>query len=211
MDYKTIAQDGEFTIEIKKSKFICQIKRVNTEEEGQHFIQSIKKDHYKANHSCSAMIIGQDGLLKRSSDDGEPSGTAGLPMLTVLEKLDLRNVVAVVTRYFGGVKLGTGGLIRAYSSSVSDTIKSLGTVIIKELDGIKLQLTYQQYQTFNHFLAQENLQEYDTQFLEHITTCIYTEKNKKEELITSLIEFYSGKIQYELTGSKIIEVPVSMN
>ena len=113
MNYKTIKNDGIFEEEIKKSRFICQLKRVDTEEEGRQFITQIKKEHYKATHSCSAMIIGEHAEIKRSSDDGEPSGTAGVPMLTVLEKQGLTNVVAVVTRYFGGIKLGAGGLIQA--------------------------------------------------------------------------------------------------
>ena len=106
MDYKTIANDGIVEKEIKKSRFICHLKRIGIEEEGREYIAQIKKEHHKANHSCSAMIVGDDGQIKRSSDDGEPSGTAGVPMLTVLEKQGLTNVVAVVTRYFGGIKLG---------------------------------------------------------------------------------------------------------
>ena len=106
MDYKTIANDGIVEEEIKKSRFICHLKRISNEEEGREYIAQIKKEHHKANHSCSAMIVGEDGQIKRSSDDGEPSGTAGVPMLTVLEKQGLTNVVAVVTRYFGGIKLG---------------------------------------------------------------------------------------------------------
>ena len=94
MDYKTIANDGIVEEEIKKSRFICHLKRISSEEEGREYIAQIKKEHHKANHSCSAMIVGDDGQIKRSSDDGEPSGTAGVPMLTVLEKQGLTNVVA---------------------------------------------------------------------------------------------------------------------
>ena len=86
MDYKTIANDGIVEEEIKKSRFICHLKRISREEEGREYIAQIKKQHHKANHSCSAIIVGDDGQIKRSSDDGEPSGTAGVPMLTVLEK-----------------------------------------------------------------------------------------------------------------------------
>lgn len=207
MDYKTIAKNGELTIEIKKSKFICQIQRIESEEEGQQFIRHIKKEHYKANHSCSAMIVGSDGLLKRSSDDGEPSGTAGIPMLNVLEKLELRNIVAVVTRYFGGTKLGTGGLIRAYSNSVSETIKHLGIVERRHLHGLKITLSYQQYQIFSNFLNQENLQEYGTTFLDNITTSIYIEFDNITNIIQKLTEFYNGKVTYQKSDSKIIEMP----
>ena len=101
MNYKTIKKDGISEEEIKKSRFICQLKRVETEEEGREYIAQVKKEHYKATHSCSAMIIGENSEIKRSSDDGEPSGTAGVPMLTVLEKQGLTNVVAVVNFLLG--------------------------------------------------------------------------------------------------------------
>ena len=130
------------------------MKRISNEEEGREYIAQIKKEHHKANHSCSAMIVGEDGQIKRSSDDGEPSGTAGVPMLTVLEKQGLTNVVAVVTRYFGGIKLGTGGLIRAYSGSVAHAIEEIGRVDVKELTGLTVELTYSQYQVFSKNLIQ---------------------------------------------------------
>ena len=133
MDYKTIANDGIVEEEIKKSRFICHLKRISSEEEGREYIAQIKKEHHKANHSCSAMIVGDDGQIKRSSDDGEPSRTAGVPMLTVLEKQGLTNVVAVVIRYFGGIKLGTSGLIVAYKAAAAEAI-SAATIIEKTVD-----------------------------------------------------------------------------
>ena len=133
MDYKTIANDGIVEEEIKKSRFICHLKRISREEEGREYIAQIKKQHHKANHSCSAIIVGDDGQIKRSSDDGEPSGTAGVPMLTVLEKQGLTNVVAVVTRYFGGIKLGTSGLIVAYKAAAAEAIAA-ATIIEKTVD-----------------------------------------------------------------------------
>ena len=133
MDYKTIANDGIVEEEIKKSRFICHLKRISSEEEGREYIAQIKKEHHKANHSCSAMIVGDDGQIKRSSDDGEPSGTAGVPMLTVLEKQGLTNVVAVVIRYFGGIKLGTSGLIVAYKAAAAEAIAA-ATIIEKTVD-----------------------------------------------------------------------------
>ncbi|MCR8967689.1 YigZ family protein [Streptococcus zalophi] len=207
MNYKTIAKNGENEQEIKKSRFICQMKRVSSEEEGKAFIADIKKKHYKATHSCSAMIIGENGLIKRSSDDGEPSGTAGVPMLTVLEKQQLTNVVAVVTRYFGGIKLGAGGLIRAYAGSVSEAINTLGKVEVKQLEGVKIQLSYTQYQTLSQFLEAENLQEYHTEFLADVTTFIYLEKEKIDATMARLVEFYNGKIKTSLEGNQIVEIP----
>lgn len=207
-NYKTILRDGITEEEIKKSRFICQINRIETEEEGREIIAQIKKEHYKATHSCSAMIVGENSEIKRSSDDGEPSGTAGVPMLTVLEKNGLTNVVAVVTRYFGGVKLGAGGLIRAYAGAVANGVKELGIVEVKEQEGIRVQLTYQQYQTYANFLAEHQLQEFETEFLEDVKTTIYLDKENVEGILAALTEFYSGKVTTTKTDPKIIEVPV---
>ena len=152
MEFRTIKEDGQVQEEIKKSRFICHIKRVTTEDEARNFIQDVKKEHYKATHNCSAFILGERSEMKRSSDDGEPSGTAGVPMLGVLENQQLTNVCAVVTRYFGGIKLGAGGLIRAYSSNVALAIKEIGIVHIKEQLGLRIALSYSQYQELPNFL-----------------------------------------------------------
>ena len=208
MDYKTIANDGIIEKEIKKSRFICHLKRISNEEEGREYIAQIKKKHHKANHSCSAMIVGEDGHIKRSSDDGEPSGTAGVPMLTVLEKQGLTNIVAVVTRYFGGIKLGAGGLIRAYSGSVAHAIEEIGRVEVKELTGLTVELTYSQYQVFSNFLEKEGLQEFDTTFLSDVSTTLFVEESDIERLGQELTEFYQGKVNYEKSGKKIVEIPI---
>ncbi|WP_438466662.1 YigZ family protein [Streptococcus pluranimalium] len=208
MNYKTITSNHTTEEEIKKSRFICHLKRVTTEEEARDFIAAIKKEHYRANHSCSAMIIGENSEVKRSSDDGEPSGTAGVPMLTVLEKQELTNVVAVVTRYFGGIKLGAGGLIRAYTGSVAQALNEIGLVTVKEQVGLQVILTYPQYQTFANFLEQENLEEFNTQFLEYVTSDIYTDEDRLSDLQSALTEFYQGKISFQKIDSKIVEVPI---
>ncbi|MGX7777244.1 YigZ family protein [Streptococcus pluranimalium] len=208
MNYKTITSNHTTEEEIKKSRFICHLKRVTSEEEARDFIAAIKKEHYRANHSCSAMIIGENSEVKRSSDDGEPSGTAGVPMLTVLEKQELTNVVAVVTRYFGGIKLGAGGLIRAYTGSVAQALNEIGLVTVKEQVGLQVILTYPQYQTFANFLEQENLEEFNTQFLEYVTSDIYTDEDRLSNLQSALTEFYQGKISFQKIDSKIVEVPI---
>ncbi|AUW97034.1 YigZ family protein [Streptococcus pluranimalium] len=207
MNYKTITSNHITEEEIKKSRFICHLKRVTSEEEARDFIAAIKKEHYRANHSCSAMIIGENSEVKRSSDDGEPSGTAGVPMLTVLEKQELTNVVAVVTRYFGGIKLGAGGLIRAYTGSVAQALNEIGLVTVKEQVGLQVILSYPQYQTFANFLEQENLEEFNTQFLEYVTSDIYTDEDRLSDLQSALTEFYQGKISFQKIDSKIVEVP----
>ena len=206
MEFKTIKEDGMVQEEIKKSRFICHVKRVYSEEEARAFIAAIKKEHYKATHNCSAFIIGEKSDIKRTSDDGEPSGTAGVPMLGVLEKHNLTNLCVVVTRYFGGIKLGAGGLIRAYAGSVALAIKEIGLVEIKEQAGLRLKLSYSQYQDFSNFLKVQNLEETDTIFTELVDTTIYIDKNIKEITKRNLTEFFNGKIELTDLGLREVEV-----
>ncbi|WP_269857265.1 YigZ family protein [Streptomyces sp. RPT161] len=127
--YRTIARAGVHETEINKSRFICSLAPAATEQEAQDFIRRVRAEHPSANHNCFAYVIGADAALQKASDDGEPGGTAGVPMLQMLTRRDVRYAVAVVTRYFGGVKLGAGGLIRAYGGSVGEALDALGTVI----------------------------------------------------------------------------------
>ncbi|MBT2385315.1 YigZ family protein [Streptomyces sp. ISL-11] len=126
--YRTVAREGVHEIEINKSRFLCALAPAATEEEAQAFIARIRKEHPTARHHCFAYVLGVDGSVQKASDDGEPGGTAGVPMLQMLLRREVRYVVAVVTRYFGGVKLGAGGLIRAYGGAVGEALDTLGTV-----------------------------------------------------------------------------------
>ena len=211
MEFRTIKEDGQVQEEIKKSRFICHIKRVTTEEEARNFIQAVKKEHYKATHNCSAFILGEQSEIKRSSDDGEPSGTAGVPMLGVLENHQLTNVCAVVTRYFGGIKLGAGGLIRAYAGNVALAIKEIGSVHIKEQLGLRLTLSYSQYQELPNFLKAKQLQEQDTAFTDQVQTTIFVDKDDKDSVIESLIELFNGKIDIVEQGLRKVEIPISLS
>ena len=210
MEYRTIRQDGQAQEEIKKSRFICHAKRVYSEEEARNFIAAIKKEHYKATHNCSAFIVGEKSEIKRTSDDGEPSGTAGVPMLGVMENHQLTNVCFVVTRYFGGIKLGAGGLIRAYAGSVALAIKEIGLIEIKEQAGLRLKMSYSQYQNFDNFLKAEDLIEFDTEFTDLVATTIYIDKQEKEPLEQKLIEFFNGKIQIDDQGLREVEIPLTV-
>ncbi|ASU82091.1 YigZ family protein [Nocardiopsis gilva YIM 90087] len=125
---RTIKRGGEYELDIRKSRFICAMARVGDEDEARAFIAERRKEHWSANHNCTAYVIGPDGGVQRSSDDGEPSGTAGVPMLEVLRHRELTDTVAVVTRYFGGTKLGAGGLIRAYGNAVSAAVDEFGVL-----------------------------------------------------------------------------------
>ena len=210
MEYRTIKEDGQVQEEIKKSRFICHAKRVYSEEEARAFITAIKKEHYKATHNCSAFIIGERSEIKRTSDDGEPSGTAGVPMLGVLENHNLTNVCVVVTRYFGGIKLGAGGLIRAYAGSVALAVKEIGIVEIKEQAGIQIQMSYAQYQEYGNFLKEHNLMELETNFTDQVETIIFVDKEDKEDIKSSLIEFFNGRVTLTDQGLREVEVPINL-
>ena len=211
MEYRTIKEDGQVQEEIKKSRFICHAKRVYSEEEARDFITAIKKEHYKATHNCSAFIVGERSEIKRTSDDGEPSGTAGIPMLGVLENHNLTNVCVVVTRYFGGIKLGAGGLIRAYAGSVALAVKEIGIIEIKEQAGIQIHMTYAQYQEYGNFLKEHNLIELETNFTDQVDTMIFIDKKKKDGIKAELIEFFNGKVILTDKGLREVEAPVNLS
>ncbi|MEV4993644.1 YigZ family protein [Streptomyces niveus] len=126
--YRTVARRGVHETEVNRSRFICALAPAATEREAQDFVADVRREHPTASHNCFAYVIGADASVQKASDDGEPGGTAGAPMLQMLVRRDVRYVVAVVTRYYGGVKLGAGGLIRAYGGAVGEALDALGTV-----------------------------------------------------------------------------------
>ncbi|MFF8279036.1 YigZ family protein [Streptomyces lateritius] len=126
--YRTLAREGVHETEINRSRFLCALAPVATEQEAQDFVARVRKEHPTATHNCFAYVIGADAAVQKASDDGEPGGTAGVPMLQMLMRREVRYVAAVVTRYYGGVKLGAGGLIRAYGGVVGEALDALGTV-----------------------------------------------------------------------------------
>lgn len=141
-NYLTLKSHGIGEMIISKSRFIANCARVETEEEAQAFIETIKKEHRSATHNCSAYLIGEHDQIQKANDDGEPSGTAGVPILEVLKKQHLKDTVVVVTRYFGGIKLGAGGLVRAYGKSATVGIDASGVVERKLHNKLKVSADY---------------------------------------------------------------------
>lgn len=140
--YATIARDGTAEIEVKRSRFLCTLQRVESEEDARALVAALRKEHWDARHHCSAFVIGPDSSLQRSSDDGEPAGTAGAPMLEVLRGAGVSDVVAVVTRWFGGTLLGVGGLVRAYGDAVRAGLAEVGTRERRLLREVALELDH---------------------------------------------------------------------
>jgi len=126
--YRTVAGEGVHETEVNRSRFLCALAPAATEEEAQAFVARIRKEHPTATHNCFAYVVGADAAVQKASDDGEPGGTAGVPMLQMLMRREIRYTVAVVTRYYGGVKLGAGGLIRAYGGAVGEALDTVGTI-----------------------------------------------------------------------------------
>lgn len=190
----TISQDFSHSIDIKNSRFICQMKRVQNEEEAVDFLRSVKKEHYKANHNCSAFILGEHQEVQRASDDGEPSGTAGVPILEVLKKREITDICVVVTRYFGGIKLGAGGLIRAYAGSVSQALDSVG--LVKIVDELEIILTLD-YSLFDSLTSWLTVPIYEQTFFENIKVKVFINEATVPIFFKELLDKFNGKITAE--------------
>lgn len=186
---------GVGEIEEKKSKFIAHLKAVNTEEEAVSFFDEMKKRYWDAKHNCTAFIIGERGENTRCNDDKEPAQTAGRPMLTVLQHADLKNVACVVTRYFGGTLLGTGGLIKAYSDAVKDALAK--SVLAEEIEGVKFSfvLDYEAYGRIQREFESRKISFASTDFSDKITASVEIPLSMEDEIKKLLTECTLGKAQ----------------
>ncbi|UXO87652.1 YigZ family protein [Bacillus safensis] len=191
--YLTVKSRGEHEIVIEKSRFICHIQRAVSEEEAQAFIQSIKKQHWNATHNCSAYLIGEHDLIQKANDDGEPSGTAGVPMLEVLKKRKLKDTVVVVTRYFGGIKLGAGGLIRAYGKSVSEAINHVGMVERCLMRTMHTTIDYTWLGKVENELRASSFQLKEIHYAEDVIFETDVEETQTEQFIEWMTELTNGK------------------
>ena len=187
-EYRTIYQGGEDEIVEKKSRFIASVIPVENEEEALEFIEKTKKQYWDARHNCFAYVIGERGQLQRCSDDGEPNGTAGKPMLDVLLGNELRNVAVVVTRYFGGTLLGTGGLVRAYSQAVKAGLQA--SVMITKILGVKLHIEtdYTTFGKIQYILAQRELKILDTVYTDKVELEVLIPKTELEQVMHAITE-----------------------
>lgn len=201
----TISRDYRKETVIEKSRFICSLKKVHSEAEAQEFIKAVKKEFWDATHNCSAYIV--DDLAQRSSDDGEPSGTAGIPMLEVLRKNGLTEIAAVVTRYFGGIKLGAGGLVRAYSGSVAGAVKEAGLAQ-------KILLAYYSFlydvnsvgRILNVLYQQQLFEIADVQYDLRAKVILKMRAEQKAEAEAWLTENLNQQIELEQEGTEFAEV-----
>lgn len=191
--YRVIVEEGTGEITEKKSRFIATVKRVESEEEAAAFVEAMKKKYWDASHNCSAMVIGERGELTRCSDDGEPSGTAGRPMLEVLLSEKLRNAAVVVTRYFGGTLLGTGGLVRAYTQAVKEGLSGckLGTMRA----GVRLEVLtdYNGIGKILYIMGTKGIEPEDSLYTDTVQLVLLVPAEDKEALCKEFTEATAGK------------------
>ena len=181
----TIKDNVRVELVEKKSKFIANLFYVESVREADEIINKIKKKYFDARHNCIAYrVIEQDRLIEKSSDDGEPSGTAGAPMLNILQKNNLVNVLVIVTRYFGGILLGTGGLVRAYSNSLLQAIKISEKVEKCSGQQLEVILDYNEFENFKYYCKNKKINIVDTQYLENIACKIEVDERIKSQLIS---------------------------
>lgn len=206
--YYTVKETGTYEFTIQKSRFIGHVQRVKSEGEAQDFVQLIKKQHHAATHNCSAYVIGDNNDAQKANDDGEPSGTAGIPMLDVLTKLDLKNTAVVATRYFGGIKLGAGGLIRAYSSITSETIQHIGIVQGDLMQGFSVSIAYPLLGKVENQLRNSSYILHDIQYLEYVNMIVYAPIQQSELLQEEIINLTNNQANIQMLDKKYIEKPI---
>lgn len=195
--YRMLSKGAQAELVEKKSRFIATIRPVSSEEEAVAFIEEMKKKYYDARHNCSAFVIGSKGELTRSSDDGEPSGTAGRPMLEVLTGSGIRNIVAVVTRYFGGVLLGTGGLVRAYSSAVKMALEQCETITRRYGVQMLIKTDYNGVGKIQYLLGSKDVVIQDSVYAADVQMTVLVPIEEYDRLCKELVEATNGRVGLE--------------
>ena len=204
-EYKTVEFESKDEFVEKKSRFIGYVKPVKTQEEATNFINSIKSKHWDATHNVSAFVL-RENNIQRSSDDGEPSGTAGVPTLDVLLKENLVDVCVVVTRYFGGTLLGAGGLIRAYSHSSKIAVDAGHIITMAPCKVLSVSVDYSFYDRFNILLSEFNANIENSEFTDNVTVTFSVRENTVPLLQDKLTQLSNGKCIFKEIGEKFAKV-----
>ncbi|MFC9283349.1 YigZ family protein [Streptomyces collinus] len=199
-EYRTVARAGVHEIEINRSRFLCALAPAATEREAQEFVAAVRKEHADATHNCWAYVIGADASVQKASDDGEPGGTAGVPMLQMLLRREMRYVVAVVTRYYGGVKLGAGGLIRAYGGAVGEALDVLGTLTRRRFRLATVTVDHQRAGKVENDLRSTGREVRDVRYSEAVTIEIGLPDSEVDAFRAWLADVTAGTAGFELGG-----------
>lgn len=208
-DYHTIQGYGESEIVIQKSRFITYVNRAETEEQAQEFINNIKEKHKSANHNCSAYIIGEHDNIQKANDDGEPSGTAGVPMLEVLKKQRLQDTVVVITRYFGGIKLGGGGLIRAYGKATTEGIDVAKVVERKLHHLMKVSIDYTWLGKVENEVRNSVYPLKEIIYADQVEVFVFTKADEEADFINWMAEITNGQAKIEIVEKEFLEFTVN--
>lgn len=201
MSYKTVKSDSRFTLVEKKSEFIGYCAPVKTEAEAIAFVNSVKKKHSDARHNVYAYVL-QEGFAQRFSDDGEPHGTAGMPVLDSIRKAGVTDVAVVVTRYFGGILLGTGGLVRAYTAAASGALKEAGIAEVGTFALLKIKANYSDYQKIMPIISSVNARIEESDFSADVILTVMVRSELEASFAATLIETTNGRVSAENVGEK---------
>lgn len=194
--YYTVLTDGQSEQIINKSRFIGHIKPVSTKEEAEDFINAIRKEHRDATHNVPALVLGEKMEMQWASDDGEPQGTSGAPIVQMLVSKKISNVVVVVTRYFGGVKLGTGGLVRAYTGTAKLALETAGIAAVKEMVNMLISFDYTYLGKIENMSYTGDFSIRNIDYLDKINATIIVEPEKYEAVKNSIINTTSGSAKF---------------
>ncbi len=206
--YKTIAADEVFEAEyeINKSKFIAHVKQVEDEESAKTFLQQLKKKYFDATHNCSAWVLGVDGSKQKSNDDGEPGGTAGNPILETIKKNDLVNTIVVVTRYFGGIKLGAGGLIRAYSHTAALGLTASKIVTMTPMQQIAIKINYNLLASIENWIRRQNITVEGIDYAENVVLTLLIEPEKSDKILAEITDLTAANFEHEILNEILVAV-----
>lgn len=204
-NYHTVKGYGESEFIIQKSRFLTFVNRAETEEEALEFINDIKKKHHTATHNCSAYMIGEHDDIQKANDDGEPSGTAGVPILEVLKRQELKDTVVVVTRYFGGIKLGSGGLIRAYGRATSEGIEATGVVERRNHLLMKVKIDYTWLGKVENEVRQSPYPLKEITYTDGVDLFMHVPVEKESVFVEWMTEMTSGQAELTSVDHKYLE------
>lgn len=206
--YKTVLKQAEEMIVIEKSKFIGYIKPVETAEEAEEFVASVKSANRDATHNVPVYVIGEKYEIQKYSDDGEPSGTAGVPVLHMLMKEGITNTAIVMTRYFGGIKLGTGGLVRAYTGIAKEALNAAGVAAVKDMDVLVLEIQYTYHGKAENMAQKGDFIIRKTDFTDKVTLEIVCDPDETEKVIKDFMEVTSGTVNIVERRQELEKVPL---
>ncbi len=207
--YLTVKTEGSDQIIIQKSRFIGYVKRVESEAAAQDFIQEIKKKHHDATHNCSAYMIGENDQIQKANDDGEPSGTAGIPILEVLKKQKLKDTVVVVTRYFGGIKLGAGGLIRAYGNTTSLAVRTTGIVKRQRMQGYSIMVDYTLLGKLENVLRASDHIIKAINYMDSVEFIVYVKVGEEQPFLDWMVDLTNDKAVIKKKDTAYIEIDMN--